>query len=69
MVLADFHAYCERQQEVDHAYKDHHHWDRMSILNTTRMGKFSSDRSINQYAERIWQVKPMPVDLSNAGDG
>ncbi len=69
MVLADFHAYRERQQEVDHAYKDHHHWDRMSILNTTRIGKFSSDRSINDYAERIWQVSPMPVDLSTARKG
>ncbi|MBK5939431.1 glycogen/starch/alpha-glucan phosphorylase [Halochromatium roseum] len=65
MVLADFNDYRERQQEVDHAYKDPHHWDRMSILNTTRMGKFSSDRSIKEYAERIWQVTPMSADLSS----
>ncbi|MEA3639133.1 MAG: glycogen/starch/alpha-glucan phosphorylase [Lamprobacter sp.] len=69
MVLADFHDYRERQREVDHAYQDRRHWDRMSILNTTRMGKFSSDRSINEYAERIWQVTPMTVDLSRAREG
>ena len=57
MVLADFHDYRERQQDVDRAYRDPHHWDRMSILNTTRMGKFSSDRAINDYAERIWKAK------------
>ena len=68
MVLADFHDYRERQTEVDHAYKDPHHWDRMSILNTARMGKFSSDRSITDYAERIWRVTPMPVALNESSD-
>ena len=61
MVLADFHAYAERQQEIDRAYRATHHWDRMSILNVARIGKFSSDRAVREYAERIWQIAPMPI--------
>jgi glycogen phosphorylase len=63
MVLADYHTYISRQTEVDHAYRDQSHWNRMSILNVARIGKFSSDRSIREYAERIWKVQPMPVEL------
>ena len=63
MVLADFDAYAERQRQVDHAYRAPHHWDRMSILNTARIGKFSSDRSVQDYADNIWHVQPVPIDL------
>jgi len=59
MVLADYQAYVERQQEVGNAYRDQEHWSRMSILNVARMGKFSSDRAICEYCDRIWSVKPM----------
>jgi starch phosphorylase len=62
MVLADFHAYAVCQRAVDHAWRAPHDWDRMSILNTARMGKFSSDRSIRDYAETIWKVQPMAVE-------
>ncbi len=61
MVLADYRAYCERQDEVGTAYRDQEHWSRMSILNVARMGKFSSDRSIRDYCERIWKVEPVRV--------
>jgi starch phosphorylase len=63
MVLADFQSYVDRQREVDHAYRAPHHWDRMSILNTARMGKFSSDRSIQDYADQIWQVPALPIEI------
>ncbi len=62
MVLADFQSYVDRQRDVARAYRAPHHWDRMSILNTARMGKFSSDRSIRDYAEQIWQVEAMPIE-------
>ncbi|MBC8210240.1 MAG: glycogen/starch/alpha-glucan phosphorylase [Gammaproteobacteria bacterium] len=63
MVLADYEAYVECQDEVGHAYQDRAHWNRMSILNVARMGKFSSDRSIQDYATKIWKVKPSPVEV------
>ncbi|MFY9976110.1 MAG: glycogen/starch/alpha-glucan phosphorylase [Chromatiaceae bacterium] len=61
MALADYRAYVDCQQQVSKAWADKGHWDHMSILNVARMGKFSSDRSIRDYAERIWQIKPLPV--------
>jgi starch phosphorylase len=63
MVLADYEAYIECQQEVNHAFLDRAHWNRMSILNVARMGKFSSDRSIEDYCSRIWKVKATPVKV------
>ncbi len=61
MVLADFAAYLQCQDRVSDAYRDQKEWNRMSILNTANMGKFSSDRTIREYAEQIWNVKPVPV--------
>lgn len=59
LLMADYRPYVDCQQEVDHAYRDPAHWFRMSILNVARMGKFSSDRAIREYAERIWHVQPL----------
>ena len=61
MVLADFRAYSDAHLRVDAAYRDPVKWARMAILNTARMGKFSSDRTIREYAKDIWNLSPVPV--------
>lgn len=50
----DFDSYMDAQRRVDEAYKDQAIWNRMSILSTARSGKFSTDRTINEYATKIW---------------
>src|SRR5262249_11097487 len=59
MVLADYQSYIDCQEQVSLAYQDKASWTRMSIFNTARMGKFSSDRAILEYCEQIWNVKPI----------
>ncbi|MBC7356429.1 MAG: glycogen/starch/alpha-glucan phosphorylase [Desulfomicrobiaceae bacterium] len=59
MVLADYRSYIQTQESVSAAYRDSARWARMSILNTARMGFFSSDRAIMEYASRIWNVDPI----------
>jgi glycogen phosphorylase len=56
MLLADYQSYVECQQRVSDAYRDQVNWTRMSILNTARTGRFSSDRSIRDYCRDIWKV-------------
>jgi starch phosphorylase len=63
MLFADFQSYIDCQAKVSQAYCDARHWTRMSILNTARSGKFSSDRSIRDYCEGIWCLKPVPIQL------
>ncbi len=65
LLMADYRAYVDCQQEVDHAYRDPAHWTRMSILNVARMGKFSSDRAILEYAKNIWHVEPFAAWMNN----
>ena len=61
MVLADFRAYSDAHLRVDAAYRDPAKWAKMAILNTARVGKFSSDRTIREYAEDIWHLPAVPV--------
>ena len=63
MVLADYQSYVTCQHKVGRVFQDHKSWTRMAILNVSRMGKFSSDRSIDEYCKKIWDVKPFPVTL------
>jgi starch phosphorylase len=62
LVLADFAAYCACHEEVERVYRDPSRWNRMAILNVARSGKFSSDRTIQQYADEIWRVPPVKVE-------
>jgi starch phosphorylase len=61
LVCADYDSYCECQDHVGGQYRDVEQWTRMSILNVARIGKFSSDRAIHEYAEAIWKVVPVSV--------
>jgi glycogen phosphorylase len=63
LLLADFQSYVDCQSLVSEAYGDTERWTRMSILNTARSGKFSSDRTIREYCADIWGVKPVPIHL------
>jgi glycogen phosphorylase len=56
MVLVDFSSYSTVQAQVGLAYADMPRWSRMSVLNTARSGKFSSDRTIREYCSEIWEV-------------
>ena len=62
MLLADYQAYVDCQQRVSEAYRDRKNWTRMSILNSARVGRFSSDRSIREYCRAIWNVSPITTD-------
>jgi starch phosphorylase len=63
-VLADFGDYMRAQDAVNRAWADRNRWNRMSLLNTARMGYFSSDRSIREYAQRIWRADEFPVTIT-----
>ena len=67
-LLADYQSYVDCQTQVDQAYRDRDHWTRMAILNSARSGKFSSDRTIREYCEDIWQVHPVPIRLESQED-
>lgn len=63
MLMADYQSYIECQEKVSQAYRDQENWSRMAILNVARMGKFSSDRSIQDYCNDIWKAQPVPIEL------
>ena len=61
MLLADYESYIKCQEKVSETYKNTRLWTKMSILNAANMGKFSSDRTIKEYSDEIWDVKPVKV--------
>ncbi len=61
LCLADFESYSEAQKKVSAAFLDKSRWAKMAILNTARVGKFSSDRTISEYARDIWKLNPVEV--------
>ena len=58
LLLADFASYAEAQARVDTLYRDEQAWARRAIANVAAMGSFSADRSIREYARRIWRIEP-----------
>ncbi|MDA0291161.1 MAG: glycogen/starch/alpha-glucan phosphorylase, partial [Cyanobacteria bacterium] len=63
-LFADFASYMESQNQVSDAWADRQRWNRMSLLNTARMGYFSSDRSIKEYCQHIWKAEAFPVKIN-----
>ena len=59
LVSDDFHSYIQTQALVDEAYKNQDEWVTKCIMSVARMGFFSSDRCINEYAESIWNIEPL----------
>lgn len=68
MILADYRSYIQAQERVNRLYQDPEQWTRRSILNTARMGKFSSDRAVLEYAANIWNVQPVLQDVRESHD-
>ncbi len=68
LVLADFASYAECQSAVNQAYSDAEHWTRMAVLNAARTGKFSSDRTIREYADGVWHIPSTPIRLLKERD-
>ncbi|MGI6702258.1 MAG: glycogen/starch/alpha-glucan phosphorylase [Christensenellales bacterium] len=62
MVLADFNSYVTIHNELDKAYNDRERWNRMSLINIAKSGFFTSDRSVKEYADRIWNIRPIYKD-------
>ncbi len=64
LLMADYHAYVKCQDQADQAFQDQERWTTMSILNSARMGFFSSDRTIREYCQDIWNVEPVTVEMN-----
>jgi starch phosphorylase len=61
--MTDFAAYSDSQRDVAAAYADADGWSRMAGLNIARVGGFSSDRTVREYAREIWHIEPVKIDL------
>ena len=61
-MLADYESYIACQDLAGRAFKDRSDWAKKAILNTARVGRFSSDRTIREYAEEVWKLQPMKIE-------
>lgn len=66
--IADFRAYADCQQRVSELWRQPEEWNRRAVLNVARMGWFSSDRAVRDYAQEIWQTTPVPIRIAD-GNG
>jgi glycogen phosphorylase len=66
MALADYQSYCECQDRISTAFHDQKKWTKMSILTVARTGRFSSDRAIREYNEKIWHAAPLKTDIETS---
>ncbi|PLX97676.1 MAG: glycogen phosphorylase [Desulfuromonas sp.] len=64
MTLADFRSYVDTQEEVATAFRDRKRWNRMSLLNTAHSGRFSTDRTMEEYNREIWNLRPIKVSVA-----
>ena len=62
-ILKDFRSYAEAHQRVDKAYRDQAWWAKAAILNMANCGKFTSDRTIEEYVKDIWHLKKVTVEM------
>lgn len=62
LLMADYGSYLEAQEQASLAFRNEEKWTRMSILNVARIGKFSSDRAIREYCEKVWNIRPLKVE-------
>ena len=62
-ILADFKSYAEAQKRVEEAYRDEARWAKMAMLNMASCGKFTSDRTIQQYVDEIWKLDKVTVKV------
>ena len=61
LLFADYQSYVDCQDRVSETYLDQDNWTKMALLNTARMGKFSSDRAIREYCREIWHAEPVKI--------
>ena len=60
-LFADYQSYIDAQDKVSELYMNTNEWTKKTVLNVARVAKFSSDRSIKEYAEKIWKVEPVKI--------
>jgi starch phosphorylase len=61
LLFADYQSYIDCQERAGRLFQDRNEWTKRSILSVARIGKFSSDRSVREYSEQIWNVKPSDI--------